>query len=127
MNVEIDDILEQIARAQSAWDQYNIQSWLPTDPRSLAQGNLWDAFNNGERAAQARRDPAASSAAWNALEQALLELANTANRITLSCGDLDASDGFGTCGRGARHGGAGREPRRCPRRMTARMRCRRPR
>jgi hypothetical protein len=74
MNVEIDDILEQIARAQSAWDQYNIQSWLPTDPRSLAQGHLWDAFNNGERAAQARRDPAASSAAWNALEQALLEL-----------------------------------------------------
>jgi hypothetical protein len=165
MNVEIDDILEQIARAQSAWDQYNIQSRLPTDPRSLVQGHLWDAFNNGHRSAQARRDPAASSAAWNALEHALLELTNvanrlggrahsrsgrltptlpndrrrvqprvpdrsegTANRITLSFGDLDACIGsYGTCGRGALHGGAGREPRRCPRRMTARMRCRRPR
>ena len=82
MNVEIDDILEQIARAQSAWDQYNIQSRLPTDPRSLVQGHLWDAFNNGHRSAQARRDPAASSAAWNTLEHALLELTNTANRLS---------------------------------------------
>jgi hypothetical protein len=81
MNVEIDDILEQIARAQSAWDQCNIQSRLPTDPRSLVQGHLWDAFNNGHRSAQARRDPAASSAAWNALEHALLELTNAANRL----------------------------------------------
>jgi hypothetical protein len=42
MNTEIDSILEQIARAQSAWDQYNIQSRLPTDPRSLAHGHPWD-------------------------------------------------------------------------------------
>ena len=81
MNVEIDDILEQIARAQSAWDQYNNQSRLPTDPRLLVQGHLWDPFNNGHRSAQARRDPAASSAAWNTLEHALLELTNTANRL----------------------------------------------
>jgi hypothetical protein len=81
MNAEIDDILEQIACTQSAWDQYNNQSRLPTDPRLLAQGHLWDPFNNGHRSAQARRDPAASSAAWNTLEHALLELTNTANRL----------------------------------------------
>jgi hypothetical protein len=90
MNVEIHDILEQIARAQSAWDQYNIQSRLPTDPRSLVQGHLWDAFNNGQRADQARRDPAATSAAWNALEHALLELTNTANRL---CGRAHSRSG----------------------------------
>jgi hypothetical protein len=81
MNTEIDSILEQIARAQSAWDQYNIQSRLPTDPRSLAQGHPWDPFNNGLRPARVRRDPAVISAAWNALEHALLELSNAAKRL----------------------------------------------
>jgi hypothetical protein len=81
MNAEIDDIREQIACTQSAWDQYNNQSRLPTDPRLLVQGHLWDPFNNGHRSAQARRDPAASSAAWNTLEHALLELTNTAKRL----------------------------------------------
>jgi hypothetical protein len=81
MNTEIDSILEQIARAQSAWDQYNIQSRLPTDPRSLAHGHPWDPFNHGLRPARLRRDPAAISAAWNALEHALLELSNAAKRL----------------------------------------------
>ena len=81
MNAEIDSILEQIARAQSAWDQYNIQSRLPTEPRSSAQGYPWDPINNGLRPARVRRDPAAINAAWNALEHALLELSNAANRL----------------------------------------------
>jgi len=81
MNAEVDSILEQIARVQSAWDQYNIQSRLPTDPRSLAQGHPWDPFNNGLRPTRVRRDPAAINAAWNALEHALLELSNAANRL----------------------------------------------
>jgi hypothetical protein len=81
MNAEIDSILEQLARAQSAWDQYNIQSRLPTDPRSLAQGHPWDPFNNGLRPARVRRDPATINAARNALEHALLELSNAANRL----------------------------------------------
>jgi hypothetical protein len=65
MNTEIGSILEQIARVQSAGDRYNIQSRLPTDPRSLAQGDPWDPFNNGLRPARVRRDPAAINAAWN--------------------------------------------------------------
>ena len=65
MNAEIDSILEPIAHVQSAGDQYNIQSRLPTDPRSLAQGDPWDPFNNGLRPARFRRDPAAINAAWN--------------------------------------------------------------
>ena len=81
MNTEIGSILEQIARVQSAGDRYNIQSRLPTDPRSLAQGDPWDPFNNGLRPARVRRDPAAINAAWNALEHALLELSNAANRL----------------------------------------------
>jgi hypothetical protein len=81
MHAEIDSILEQLARAQSAGDQYNIQSRLPTDPRSLAQGHPWYPFNNGLRAARVRRDPATINAARNALEHALLELSNAANRL----------------------------------------------
>ena len=81
MNAEIDSILEQLAHAQSAWDQYNIQSRLPTDPRPLAQGDPWDPFNNGLRPARVRRDPATINAARNALEHALLELSNAANRL----------------------------------------------
>ena len=81
MNAEIDSILEPTARAQSAGDQYNIQSRLPTDPRSLAQGDPWDPFNNGLRPARVRRDPATINAARNALEHALLELSKAANRL----------------------------------------------
>jgi hypothetical protein len=81
MNAEIDSILEPIARVQSAGDQYNIQSGPPTDPRSLAQGDPWDPFNNGLRPARVRRDPATINAARNALEHAPLELSKAANRL----------------------------------------------
>jgi len=81
MHAEIDSILEPIAHVQSAGDQYNIQSRLPTDPRSLAQGDPWDPFNNGLRPARIRRDPATIDAARNALEHALLELSKAANRL----------------------------------------------
>ena len=81
MNEETDHILALIARARSAWDQYNIQLALPADPRWIEQGHPWDAFNNGRRAPQIRRDPAATGAAWNRLQNSLVELSDVANRV----------------------------------------------
>jgi hypothetical protein len=82
MDNEIEHILALIGSARSAWDQYNIQLSLPpADTPRLAQGHPWDAYNNGRRAPQARRDPAAVGAAWNRLQGSLVELSDTANRV----------------------------------------------
>ena len=78
---EIDRILQLITRARSAWDQYNIQLALPSDPTWIQQGHPWDAFNNGRRAAQVRRDPAAIGRTWNRLQESLVELSDTAERV----------------------------------------------
>jgi hypothetical protein len=82
MDNEIEHILALIGSARSAWDQYNIQLSLPpADTPRLAQGHPWDAYNNGRRAPQARRDPAAVGAARNRLQGSLVELSDTANRV----------------------------------------------
>lgn len=81
MDEEINHILQLIARARSAWDQYNIQLALPVERDWIQQGHPWDAFNNGRRAAQARRDPAAIGRAWNRLQESLVELSDTAERV----------------------------------------------
>ncbi len=60
-------IVGAVAQALPAWDQYTTQARLPVGPHWLDQGHRWDAFNNGHRGAQERRDPAVASAAWNAL------------------------------------------------------------
>ena len=81
MDEEIDRILQLITRARSAWDQYNLQLALPADRGWITQAHPWDGFNNGHRAAQSRRDPAAIGRAWNRLEESLVELSDVAQRV----------------------------------------------
>lgn len=82
MDHEIKHILALIGDARSAWDQYNIQLSLPpADTPWLVQGHPWDAYNNGRRAPQVRRDPAAVGAAWNRLQSSLVELSDAAHRV----------------------------------------------
>ena len=81
MDEEIATALRLIREARSAWDEYNIQLELPADPTWIVQGHPWDAFNNGRRAPQRRRDPTAIGRAWNRLERSLGELCDVAERI----------------------------------------------
>ena len=82
MDEETDRILRLIATARSAWDQYNIQLSLPlADTPWIIQGHPWDSFNDGHRAPQVRRDPAAIGAAWNHLQTTLVELSDAAERV----------------------------------------------
>jgi hypothetical protein len=78
---ELKQITDAVARALAAWDQYTTQGRLPRDSHWLDQGSHWDDFNNGHLGEQERRDPVVTSAAWNTLEQALLELTNLTARL----------------------------------------------
>ncbi len=82
MDEDIDHILQLIATARSAWDQYNIQLALPPAGTAwFTQAHPWDSFNNGHLAPQVRRNPAAIGAAWNRLQDALVELSDASQRV----------------------------------------------
>lgn len=81
MNADVERMLSLAHRVQAAWDQYTVQVRLPEDGGWRPQGHPWDPFNRGRQIAQARRDPAAVSAAWNDVDEGLRELSTMADRL----------------------------------------------
>jgi hypothetical protein len=91
MNADVERMLQLVRRVQVAWDQYTVQVRLPEDGGWRTQGHPWDAYNRGRQVGPARRDSAAMSAAWNSVEEGLLELSAVTERLREggSVGDID--------------------------------------
>lgn len=81
MNADVERMLHLVQQVQAAWDQYTVQVRLPEDGGRLTQGHPWDPYNRGHQIVPARRDPVAMSAAWNGVEEGLLELSTVAERL----------------------------------------------
>lgn len=81
MNADVERMLHLVHRVQAAWDQYTVQVRLPEDGGWLTQGHPWDPYNRNHQIVPARRDPVAMSAAWNGVEEGLLELSAVAERL----------------------------------------------
>lgn len=91
MNADLERMLRLVHQVQAAWDQYTVQQRLPEDRAWRTQGHPWDPDNRGHQFVPARRDPAAMSAAWNGVEEGLLELSALAERMRQGrgIGDVD--------------------------------------
>lgn len=81
MNADTQRIADLVHGVRTAWDQYTVQVRLPAEGGWRSQGHAWDAYNRERVIAEARRDPLAMSAAWDAVEEGLGELSAAVDRL----------------------------------------------